>query len=160
MAPGNPPPHQEAQWAVARSGVINLKHPRARAAGLDDGLERIAIYAYAITHPDFGLFLIDSGVSRRLADTGAQTDISWLLRTVMHTADIEVLVTTAEILASYDRPLVGVFMTHLHLDHIFGFADIPSTTPVYVGRGEMTARSVRHLATRATKNHLLQTVEH
>ncbi|HEM46758.1 MAG TPA: MBL fold metallo-hydrolase, partial [Alphaproteobacteria bacterium] len=37
-----------ADWAVPRSGLVNLSHPRARAAGLEDGEEPIQIYFYAL----------------------------------------------------------------------------------------------------------------
>ena len=51
-----------ADWAVERSGLINLDHPTAKAAHLEDGDEPIQIYMHALRHPKFGLFLVDTGV--------------------------------------------------------------------------------------------------
>src|SRR4051812_15005451 len=47
-------------WAVPRSGVINLDSARAEAAGLKDGDEPIAVFAYVLRHPTRGVFLVDS----------------------------------------------------------------------------------------------------
>lgn len=55
-----------ADWAVDRSGLINLDHPAA--AGLSDGKEPIHIAFHAITHPEHGTFLIDTGVERAWTD--------------------------------------------------------------------------------------------
>lgn len=41
-----------ADWAVARSGLVNLDHPKAVAAGLEDGDEPIQIYLHALRHPE------------------------------------------------------------------------------------------------------------
>lgn len=53
-----------ADWEVARSGLINLDHPTARAAKLTDDPEPIHIYFHAIRHPRRGLYLVDTGVER------------------------------------------------------------------------------------------------
>ena len=39
-------------------------------------------------------------------------------------------------LAAQPQPLAGVFLTHLHLDHIMGMPDVPHGTPVVSGPGE------------------------
>jgi N-acyl homoserine lactone hydrolase len=44
-------------------------------------------------------------------------------------------------LAAQSAPLRGVFMTHLHPDHITGMADVPAGTPVYTGPGEARDKS-------------------
>jgi glyoxylase-like metal-dependent hydrolase (beta-lactamase superfamily II) len=49
--------------------------------------------------------------------------------------------TATWIAAQRDKP-AGVFVTHLHLDHVMGMRDLPAGTPVYVGPGEATSRSV------------------
>jgi N-acyl homoserine lactone hydrolase len=42
-----------ADWEVARSGMINLDHPRAKAAGLRDGPEAIGVYFYVLEAEGF-----------------------------------------------------------------------------------------------------------
>src|SRR4051794_19833497 len=49
-----------ADWAVPRSGLINLSHPKAVAAGLHEGDEPVIIQFHAIEHPTRGLYLVDS----------------------------------------------------------------------------------------------------
>jgi N-acyl homoserine lactone hydrolase len=48
-----------ADWEVARSGLINLDHPKAKAARLEDGSEPIGIYFYVLEHPERGTFIVD-----------------------------------------------------------------------------------------------------
>jgi glyoxylase-like metal-dependent hydrolase (beta-lactamase superfamily II) len=46
-----------------------------------------------------------------------------------------VRITTAEWLAQ-NGPIAGVFLTHLHLDHVMGLPDVPGDVPIYLGPGE------------------------
>src|SRR5262245_542495 len=57
-----------ADWEVARSGLINLESPEAKAAGLKDGPEPIVIAFHALRHPTQGLYLVDTGVERKMKD--------------------------------------------------------------------------------------------
>lgn len=124
-----------ADWAVPLSGLLDLDHPEARAAGLGDREEPIQIYVFVLRHPDRGTFLVDSGVARDLRD-GTSDIISPVIDAVMHTDRMRVHVDTASVLAAEQAPLAGVLLTHLHIDHILGLADVPAGTPVYVGAGE------------------------
>ena len=51
-----------ANWKVIRSGLINLDHPAAKQAKLQDGDEAIEIYFYVLRHPEFGTYIVDSGL--------------------------------------------------------------------------------------------------
>lgn len=73
----------------------------------------------------------------------------------MRTADLKVHVTTAEWLNSESDGLDGVFLTHLHLDHVMGLPDIPPETPVYVGPGEPAASNFLYLFTRGTIDRMI-----
>jgi N-acyl homoserine lactone hydrolase len=53
-------------------------------------------------------------------------------------------------------PLSGVFLTHLHLDHVLGLPDVPHGTPIYVGRGEMRAGGLLNAFTRPTTDRALE----
>jgi glyoxylase-like metal-dependent hydrolase (beta-lactamase superfamily II) len=124
-----------ADWAVTRAGLIDLDNPTAKAAGLKDGDEPIQVYAHVIHHPTRGVFLIDTGVSRKFVDDPAGLGIGWVLRKFLHPEKIQVRTDTATLLRR-EPPLAGVLFTHLHLDHISGMPDVPRGTPLYAGPGE------------------------
>jgi glyoxylase-like metal-dependent hydrolase (beta-lactamase superfamily II) len=63
--------------------------------------------------------------------------------------------STAEIIEAEGAPLQGVFMTHLHLDHVSGFPDIAKDVPVYTGADEAEASLFLNLFAQGTNNHLL-----
>jgi N-acyl homoserine lactone hydrolase len=46
-------------------------------------------------------------------------------------------------------------MTHIHLDHVSGFPDIPKDVPVYTGAHEAEATLFLNLIVQGTNNHLL-----
>ena len=128
-----------ADWQVDRAGLINLDHPRAQAAGIKDGPEQIHIAFHVLRHPTRGTFLIDSGVEQAWRSPDGSGRISGLIKSFMDTDALKVRITTAEWLAK-NGPIAGLFLTHLHLDHIMGLPDVPDAVPVYLGPGE-TAHS-------------------
>lgn len=135
-----------ADWEVNRSGLINLDHPRARAEGLEDGPEPIQIYFHALRHPEHGLFIVDSGVERALGDPTRDAAIRGVVGWVMKLDAMTIRTDTASWLARQPTSLAGVFMTHLHLDHVSGLPDVPDDVPIYAGPGETGDRSVQNLA--------------
>lgn len=134
-----------ADWEVPRSGLLNLDHPRARAAGLVDGPEAIQVFMHAIRHPSFGTFLVDTGIERALRDDPEHAAIRGLVADVANIKAMKIHIDTKSWLAAEPRPLAGVFITHLHLDHIAGLRDIPRGTPIYTGPGETAARSLENI---------------
>lgn len=134
-----------ADWQVALSGLLNLDHPKAQAAGLSDRPEPIQVYFHALRHPTKGLFIVDTGVEKALRDDPEKAAIRGIVASVMNMEALQVHHDTASWIAKQEIPLAGVFMTHLHLDHVSGLADVPATTPVYAGPGETTTRSVEHV---------------
>jgi glyoxylase-like metal-dependent hydrolase (beta-lactamase superfamily II) len=145
-----------ADWVVARSGLINLDHPKAQSAGLEDGDEAIGIYFHVLRHPRFGTFIVDTGVESSFRDPEGSPRVSLLVESAMRTADLEIHVTTREWLASQSEPLAGVFLTHLHLDHVMGLPDVPSNTPIYAGPGEPDASQFLNLFSRGTIDAMLE----
>ena len=73
-----------AEWAVALSGGLNLKSPEAIKAGLQDRDEPIQIYAYVLTHPTRGNFIVDTGVSAKVLAQPSEYGLNWLLQYVLH----------------------------------------------------------------------------
>lgn len=125
-----------ADWAVERQGLINLEHPVARDAGLVDGDEPIHVAFHALRHPTRGLFIIDTGVERALRDAPERSAMSGLVRAAMHLDKLRVRQPLGDYLADAGTPLRGVFLTHLHLDHLTGMRDVPADVPVYTGLAE------------------------
>jgi glyoxylase-like metal-dependent hydrolase (beta-lactamase superfamily II) len=64
--------------------------------------------------------------------------------------------STREFLAREAEAPAGVFLTHLHLDHVLGLPDVPGTTPVYVGPGEARAKGLLNGFTRNTTDRALR----
>jgi N-acyl homoserine lactone hydrolase len=144
-----------AEWKVPRSGLINLDHPRARAAGLEDGDEPVTIYFHALRHPTRGLFIVDSGVERALQSDPEHSAMRGIVRSAVDADAIRVKVDLASWLTKQHVPLSGVFLTHLHLDHVLGLPDVPRGTPIYVGRGEARAGGILNVFTRPTTDRAL-----
>ena len=134
-----------ADWQVPLSGLLNLEHPAARKAGLVDRAEPIQVFFHAVRHPSRGLFIVDSGIEKALRDDPDRAALRGLVASFMHRELMVFHNTTGEWLARQDQPLAGVFLTHLHLDHVSGLPDVPRDTPIYAGRGENTERSLQNL---------------
>lgn len=147
-----------ATWAVPLSGLLNLEHPKAQAAGIEDREELISIYTYVLKHPEYGVFLIDAGVSESFR-SAENDDVSWLVNKAMNIEALTVRQSNQELLESLGgQAISGVLLTHIHLDHIMGFDDLPNDTDVYLGPGDAKYTAVDHLATRGTTNRLLKNV--
>lgn len=98
------------------------------------------IYVYAIVHPRFGLYLIDAGLP---ADYEAWFDP--ILRNVVR-KDYELTLRTGTeaLVARWGAPR-GVFITHLHYDHVLGVVALDRSTPLYVGPHDGEQKSPFHL---------------
>jgi len=147
-----------ADWVVPLKGLVNLKHPEAKAAGLESRDEPIQVYFHALRHPEHGLFIVDTGVEKAQVEAPKEAAFRGLIAKVLPADALEVHVTTADWLAEQPEPLTGVFLTHLHLDHAMGLPDVPAGVPIYLGPGETSDRSlgngfVRKVFRRALKGH-------
>jgi N-acyl homoserine lactone hydrolase len=148
--------HIAGDWAVELSGLINLDNPKAIAAGLKDRIEPIQIYTYSHTHPAHGTFLIDSGLSEKFRDAPNNDDIAMILKLGMDLT-LDLKVTTRE-LATQFNGIDGVFLTHIHLDHIMGLTDLGSDVPVYIGPGDAGLSTAMNAVTQGTTDRLLGNV--
>jgi N-acyl homoserine lactone hydrolase len=131
-----------ADWEVDRSGLIDLDHPIAKAARLKDGPEPIQIYFHVLRHPQRGTFVVDTGVEHALRDDPGHAAIQGIVASFMHLDKMHVRTDTAAFLSGEPAPIAGVFLTHLHLDHVSGLPDVARGTPIYAGRGETTSHSL------------------
>lgn len=143
-----------ADWSVALSGLVNLKSPEA--AGIKDRDEPIQVYAHLLRHPQFGNYLVDTGVSQKLQDDPGAFGLNWAIRHVMHIEKLKINKSTEDILQGADGKLSGVFFTHLHLDHISGMPAIADDVPLYVGPLEATKKNLMNLFTQGVSDSLLE----
>ena len=148
--------HIAADWSVPLSGLLNLDHPKAVKAGLQDRDEAIQLFVYTLEHPSKGTFLVDSGISERFRDGADNPDISYIVENAMNTSALKVRLTTKD-LEKQLNGIDGVFLSHIHLDHIMGLTDL-NNIPVYIGPAETESRLFTHLFTRGTTNRLLAMV--
>lgn len=133
-----------ADWAVPLSGVLDLTDPATK--GMEDRDEPIHVFFHAVHHPTYGLSLIDSGVEE--AVIGGLEDSSFR-GPVAKAAGIGTMVVNTPLGPWIGgREVRGMYLTHLHLDHVAGLADLPAGTPVWTGPGEASAHAVMHAATR------------
>lgn len=144
-----------ANWAVPLSGLLNLNHPKAKQAALEDHDEAIQVYSYHIQHPVHGDFLIDTGVARQFIDDPQSQGVPGWLIPQMGLEKMELLTATDDFITDLKRPLKGVFLTHLHLDHISGLPAVDKQVPVYVGQGESSEKYFLFAATRGVVDTLL-----
>lgn len=138
-------PVVSATWRVERAGLVNLERPEARELPHDE--VPIVLPVHVLRHPTRGTFIIDTGVSKSLAE-GQGGGIGWPVSSFL--SAMKPAESLASILARQPAPLAGVFFTHLHLDHVLGVPDVPSGTPLYTGPGETTPTSFQNLFLRGT----------
>jgi glyoxylase-like metal-dependent hydrolase (beta-lactamase superfamily II) len=136
-----------ADWKVGRSGLIDLGDPKAKAAGITDGDEDIQIVFHVLRHPARGTFLVDTGVEQALRDDPDRAALNGAVASVARVDEMRIRTDTASWVAAEKAPIRGVFLTHLHIDHISGLRDVPDGADVYVGPGEAEQTSFEHFFT-------------
>ena len=144
-----------ADWQVPLSGLLNLQHPKAKAAGLEDHEAAIQVYAFHLQHPKYGDFLIDTGISTRFATDPKSVGVPGWLEPQLGIEKLKMRRSTEQFLTELQRSLKGVFLTHLHLDHISGLPAIPTDVPLYTGKGEAAEQYFLYAATNGTTDTLL-----
>ncbi len=136
-----------ATWHVPLSGLLDLTHPKARAAGLEDREVDIVLPVHVLTHPTFGTYIIDTGAPAEL-EVGALVGL--------FVDELKTVRPVGEIVADHGGTLSGVLMTHMHLDHVLGLPDIAPEVPVYAGPGELEVSGFEPALTRSTYDGLLE----
>lgn len=134
-----------ADWKADLSGLLNLKDPKSIEAGFVDHEEPIQIYTHLVRHPTQGFFMIDAGVSKRFAEHPESVGVPWVLRNFAKMDKLQVREDALSAIRAEGVPLKGVFMTHLHFDHISGMPDVPNDVPFYTGPGEAREQKFENL---------------
>jgi N-acyl homoserine lactone hydrolase len=145
-----------ADWTLPLAGLVNLNSQAAMEAHLVDHPEPIQVFVHILRHPQFGTYLVDTGVSQPLLNDLSGHGVSWLTRQIMPLDKMSLKNSTAQIILRSGGSIQGIFFTHLHVDHIVGLPDIPANVALYVGRGESTEISFTNMFARATTTKLLQ----
>jgi N-acyl homoserine lactone hydrolase len=135
-----------ADWEIDRGGLINLDHPKAKAAGLVDGPEPLQIYLHGLKHPRRGLWMIDTGIERDLHAAPGKAAIQGLVAAFMNLDAMKIRTDTATWIAGAGEPVRGVLLTHLHVDHVSGMRDVPVGTMLVTGPGEARDSKLENLA--------------
>ena len=130
-----------ATWHVPLSGLLNLDHPKAKAAHLEDREEPIHVALHALRHPTYGTYLVDTGTERALFEDRDHAAIRGFAASFLKIEDMKRVTDTRTWVEAHGGKIAGVFLTHLHLDHVSGLRDVPAAAPVFVGPGEATERS-------------------
>lgn len=146
-----------ADWQIGLSGLLNLEDPKAKAALLEDRSEPIQLYFYVIDHPQFGRFFIDRGVSDHFTapEDGSMSLVNRAFAALASTAGFTIHSITGQWMKK-NLPLPqGVFLTHMHFDHVLGLSDIPDSVPLYIGQGESDNRALGNFGLQKIINALL-----
>ena len=141
-----------SDWKADLSGLINLKDTKAVQARLEDHEEPIQIYTHLLRHPTQGFFMIDTGVSKQFAEDPKSVGVPWVLRKFAKMDKLQVREDTLSAIKSEGVPLKGVFMTHLHFDHISGMPDVPKDVPFYTGPGEAEEKKFENVVVQGMEN--------
>lgn len=144
-----------ADWQVPLSGLLNLDHPTSKAAGLEDRDEAIQVYSFHISHPIHGDYFVDTGVSDTFANNPEGAGISGWLVPQLGIEKLHMSTSTERYMETLQRPIKGVFLTHLHIDHISGLPAIPVDTPLFIGPSEASSPYFLYAATAASVDRLL-----
>ncbi|PJZ25363.1 hydrolase [Leptospira hartskeerlii] len=144
-----------ADWVAERAGLINLKDPKAVAASLQSGLEPIQIYFYVMDHPKFGRYVIDTGLGDIFRKDKKEWPVAGIVASQMKLGELKIHTTIKEWLQKEPKNVAGIFITHLHLDHILGTQDFPVGTSVYTGQNEPGDSRFLHLFVQGSTDTLL-----
>jgi N-acyl homoserine lactone hydrolase len=116
---------------IGRRGTINTKHPEA--GYIKDEVLKVPIMSHWVHHKELGDFLLDAGLDKMYADdpyggvTGESADEFFQMKNenVKFHLDIRKI------------NLKGIFLSHLHVDHIAGIRELPKNILYIVGHGEI-----------------------
>jgi len=144
-----------ADWAVDRGGLIYLDDPISKEKGLKEGDEPIQIYMYVIDHPIHGRYFIDTGMANVFKKDSSEWPLNWLLKKGMNLKQLKVKETLGDWMNKNPEKINGVFLTHMHIDHVMGGTDLTKEIPIFTGPRESTHKAFINLFVQGSTNDLL-----
>ncbi|MDQ3235108.1 MAG: MBL fold metallo-hydrolase [Pseudobdellovibrionaceae bacterium] len=145
-----------ANWVTDRGGLINLDDSKAKAAGLKDELEDIQIYFYVLDHPRYGRYLIDTGIESTMKENPEKSPLGGMISRFLNMDKMVIHQTTREWINKNPDPIKGVFLTHMHMDHIMGVPDLNPAVPLFIGPEESTHKLFKNMLVRGTTDDFLE----
>lgn len=124
---------------INKRGTLNPDHPNA--GNIEDELLKVPILAHWIHHDEFGDYLVDAGLDHSYYNN-PQGNIKGLfagLYKKLGRIDEYIQEKNQNILYHIKNNsinLKGVFLSHLHSDHIAGVRELPKNIPFVIGKGE------------------------
>ena len=116
------------------SGIMNLGHEKA--TDIEDVVVEVPVNVSIIHHQEFGAYLIDAGLDSSYINNPYGTTRGILVKKISGKGFQEPNTNIAAILERENIQLQGVWLTHLHPDHIAGVVDLPKDIPYVAGEGE------------------------
>jgi glyoxylase-like metal-dependent hydrolase (beta-lactamase superfamily II) len=130
---------------INKRGALNPEHPNA--GNIEEELLKVPIISHWIHHDEFGDYLVDAGLDSSYTEDpqGKMNGLFAGLFKKFKIASDEYLQEKNQNISYHLKSnsinLNGVFLSHLHSDHIAGVRELPKDIPYVVGKGE---RYVQH----------------
>jgi len=145
-------------WLVPREGLVNLDHSESQKLENKSENELVDITFHVLRHPEFGTYLINTGLESAWSSKEQDPKVNWLIEYYMHNDhEIKVKTSISDWLNSHEDKIQGVLLTHMHLYTLLGLPEIPADTTIYVGPGEVDHDlGLSAIALRGNYNRLLE----
>ena len=125
---------------INKQGTLNPEHPKA--LNIEDEILKVPVLSHWIYHDSFGDYLVDAGL-----DASFKDDPHGEMKGLFAGLFKKFKINTDEYLQEKNQNIAfhikknsinlnGVFLSHLHSDHIAGVRELPKDIPYNVGKGE------------------------
>lgn len=125
---------------INKRGTINPDHPKA--GNIEDEILKVPVLSHWIHHDNFGDYLVDAGLDSSYTDD-PHGKMKGLLAGLFKKFKIntdEYIQEKGQNIAFHIKKnsieLNGVFLSHLHSDHIAGIRELPKNIQYVIGKGE------------------------
>ena len=116
------------------SKIMNLEHENA--VDIEERMLDLPVIACIMHHKNFGHYLIDAGLDASYVNNPYGTVKGMIVEKMQSSGSQEPNTHISAILERQNIQLQGVWLTHLHPDHVAGVVDLPKDIPYVVGENE------------------------
>jgi N-acyl homoserine lactone hydrolase len=127
-------PYVTGYIAIQKGGAINLFHQKAK--GIKDDKVIVPVLSYLLYHEKFGYYLIDTGLDMSYQKNPYGRNKGLLVKYLSVRGFQMKGTSMSEIINKNNFKLEGIFLTHMHFDHISGITDLPKYLKVIAGKNE------------------------